>query len=749
MENEGQIVNRNDASSEPDRDTPRAWQKYWTDEMSAADKRFRKYRRQGNAITRRFLDERSSYSYGGDDVAINSSSHGLSRLNLFWQNVDTQMSMLYGSVPKIDVSREHQDPDDDVARVASLLVQRILSADISDSGKDLSTTLRACLQDRLLPGMGIAKVRYEMDSEMVKNPDTLGFEEQPEIEVVTDERAPIDYVHWQDARWGWGRTWAEIPWWGFRSYLTFEEAKKRFGEKNADKLEYKNQVPTGEEGKDENSDRDLHDNVMKAEVWEFWRIADRTVHFWSKGCGVLLDKKSDPLQLDGFWPMPRPMIANVTTSLFMPKADFTMAQDLYNEIDELNTRIRMITKAIKVVGVYDKAAGASVGRMLKEGYENDLIPVDNWAMFAEKGGLKGTIDWFPVQDVTQTLETLKRGLNETIGLLNEITGLSNLIRGANTDQYTSDGTNQLTAKFGSIRIQALQEEFARFASELEGLKAEVVSKHFTVKSIARHSNAQFIPAADQDKIMAALELIQSPELRFRVNIKPESIAMVDYAQLKSERTEFLTAMATYLQSAQAVVANVGPQATPILMEMLKWGMAGFKGSDVLEGSMDRAIEMANQQAQQPQQDQGAQDGQVKLQIEQIKGQNIQMKAQMEMQKQQAKQQGDMQQMQMKIQLEMAKIKADQQADMSIEQQAHLNKLEQIDRELSANLQEIQANMAKEIRVEEVQSEMAIAEETVEHANAMQQQAAEHADIIEQLMTDASIVMSQQSGAEDA
>ena len=87
---ENQDYSRNDAASEPEKDTPRAWQKYWTDEMSAADKRFRSYRRQGNAITRRFLDERSSHAYGGEDISVNSYTAGMSRLNLFWQNVTTK-----------------------------------------------------------------------------------------------------------------------------------------------------------------------------------------------------------------------------------------------------------------------------------------------------------------------------------------------------------------------------------------------------------------------------------------------------------------------------------------------------------------------------------------------------------------------------------------------------------------------------------------------------------------------------------
>jgi hypothetical protein len=93
--------------------------------------------------------------------------------------------------------------------------------------------------------------------------------------------------------------------------------------------------------------------------------------------------------------------------------------------------------------------------------------------------------------------------------------------------------------------------------------------------------------------------------------------MIDYAQLKAERTEFLTAMATYLQSAMTAVKSV-PGSLPTLLELLKWGMVGFKGSDVLEGTMDRAIQQAKDAP--PAQDEGGGAEAMKMQIEQMRQQ---------------------------------------------------------------------------------------------------------------------------------
>ena len=685
-----------DISSEasPEEKTPRGWHKYWSKEMTAAEKRNRDFVKNGNEVNAIFLDE-DSHQY--EDVR--------SRLNLFYTNVATTQAMLYGNTPQIDVSREHADPDDDIARVASVLYERMLKN--GDAEEPLAAALKHSLQDRLIPGLGQARVRYTFESEKIQamDPETMEVVDQ---EQTTNEDVPVDYVHWQDYRWGWTRTWKDMPWMAYRSYLDQEAVKERFGEKISKNLEYKNQLPSGQSKDDATYDSDQENNIQKAEIWEIWCKKTKKVYWWSYGADLILDVKDDPLGLEGFWPSPRPMTANLTTSLFVPKSDYLMHQDLYRETDVLYARIVIITRAVKVVGVYDKSATDSVGRMLKEGVENDLIPVDNWAMFGEKGGLQGTIDWFPVQEVVGVLATLQQALNSTIELLSQTTGMSDLLRGANTDQYTSDGTNQLTAKFGSIRIQELQDEFARFASDLQALKAEVIGKHYSPPSIIQQSNAQFMPEADRDKVMPAVQLMQSPDIKWRVDIRPESLAMIDYAQLKQERTEFLNAMATYIQSAQAAVKQI-PGSLPVMLEMLKWGMAGFKGSDMLEGTMDTAIEMAKK-APPPGQDDGKQQ---------------QMQMQMEMQKIQAKAQADMQVAQAKMQGELQKIQMDNQATMQEQQQKANGDLQKIAADLQADLQVIRAKMEADTARETTQSTMQDAENAASHQYQLTENAQDH------------------------
>jgi hypothetical protein len=704
-------------NAQPTEKTPAQWAAFWEKELTAARKRLDIFTRQGNGTVARFRN----ISGATDDQTLSDNPGGnMNSLNLFWSNITTLQSMLYGQEPTIDVSREHHDPDDDIARVACVLYQRILQADVTASGEDFPTALKAALQDRLLPGLGVCRVSYQMAT------STTTIAGAP-TQQVDFENASVDYVHWQDFIWGWCRTWSEMPWQGFRSYLTKKEAAKRFGAEKARALEYINQTPSGDKEQGVATDGAQRNNVQKAEIWELWNKQDKTVYWWSPGVDLILDAKPDPLQLAGFWPIPRPMTANLTTSLYLPKPDYCLAQDLYNEVDILQIRISNITRACKVVGVYDASEETSVGRMLTEGLENQLIPVQSWAMFGEKGGLEGAIDWFPLQDVVGTLNQLIQVRDQTIGLLHEVTGMSDILRGGNTDQYTSDGTNQLKAKFGSIRVQCLQDEFARFASDLSAMKAEIISKHYRPDSIIRQSSAEYLPEPDKPKVADAIKLMQSPDVKWRVNIRPESIAMIDYAQLKSERTEYLTAMATFIQSANSMVTAVPPEAQPkvlaLMFQFMQFGMVGFKGSDYMEGILDQAIDEAKNMPPPKEKD----DGKAQADM-----QKMQMQMQMEMQKIQAKSQADLQLIQAKNQAELQKLQMDGQNDLRAIQAKAQADNQKILTDLQADLKIIATKLNADLQVEQAQSTFAIAEKQTEHANAMQLEAATHADAMAQI-----------------
>ena len=327
---------------------------YWSAELTASGKARKNWHKQGARIVRRFLDTRDGQDQTG--------TQGQQRLNLFNSNIVTMMSMLYGNLPKVDVSRRFADPNDDVSRVAAEMIERLLNNDIEENGEDYNSVLRATLEDRLLAGLGVARVRYEVETQITEAEilDESGAMIQAAKEEVVFEDAPIDYVHWQDVLWGWARTWKDVNWLAYRSWMNKDEVTARFGAEIANELEYKRQTVNEE---DDTSDTDTQSVWQKAEIWEVWDKVTRKVCWVCLGYDKILDSKDDPLQLTNFFPSPPFFIANPTTSLYQPTPDFHLARDLYNEIDVLQTRINIITQAVEVVGVYDSEAGDSIGQV--------------------------------------------------------------------------------------------------------------------------------------------------------------------------------------------------------------------------------------------------------------------------------------------------------------------------------------------------------------------------------------------------
>jgi hypothetical protein len=620
--------------------TPQGWQRRWLTELSAAKKAAKKWQESGKRITKVYLDERS------DDPYMRST-----RLNIFSANINTLRAMMFGNVPRVEVSRRYEDANDDVARVAAEMVERIANADV---GKQFSYAIGGALDDRLLIGLGCARVAYEASFETIQEPPFMSDDGQTELapgyetERKTHEAAPVYYVNWRDVLWSPARTWDEVRWIGFRNYLTRDQCIERFGETIGENVPLGTTKRTFLKGGIED------DPWQKAEVWEIWCLEHRTVYWICEGMDVICDAKEDPLGLKEFFPCPQFMIANATSQQYAPRADYILAQDQYDELNQVTTRITMLEKAIKVVGVYDKSADG-VQRMLTELCDNELVPVDNWAMFAEKGGIKGQVDWLPIEEVAKALQILRDYRTELVNLLYQVTGMSDILRGSTVQGETATAQS-IKAKFASTRVQAQQDDFARFATDLQRLRIEVIALHFDDATIVEQSNMEQTP--DAPYIPQALQMLRELDA-FRVSIKSETLAAQDMAALRQEKSEFIQGLSAFLTAAQPLVEKY-PGAAPTLLEMLKWAMTGFKGASSIEGVLDKAIANLQQNPPPPQPD----PAEAKMKAAQA---TQQMKLQGDQQREQMKSVAKGQEIQMQTRADLVRINAETQAELKKQQ----------------------------------------------------------------------------------
>lgn len=641
----------------------------WQREITQAIEDKKKFHERGVRVTRKYLDERG---------AAETPNRWF---NVFYANTNILKASLYARLPSPQVSRQFQDYSDEIARVAALIVQRAITQDLDDPRDTFNSMMHCTVQDRLVPGLGQAWLRLETDTEDISptditaQPDTETEEvgetsDAESLQRVTDQRVCVDYVYWRDFLWSPCRVWDERRWVARRVYMDKQELAKRFGDEKANACAVETRPESGTEKYNESNVLPKDEIIKKAEVWEIWERSTRKVYWYTKGYDKLLDERDDPLGLVGFEPCPRPMLANISTSNTVPRPDYYMIQDQYMELDTINNRISLLVQACKVAGVYDKGQPGIV-RLLQEGNDNLLIPVDNWAMFAEKNGLKGQIDWLPLETIVQALNQLNMARETIKAQIYELTGISDIVRGASKASETL-GAQQIKAQFAGVRIENLQAEVARFAGEVLRIKAEMIVKHFTPELLLKKSNIMATGEGNVEYVGPAMELLASDEgFEWRISIATDSMAQVDYQAEKADRTEFLTSVSGFMRQALPIVQAI-PESKAMIVGMLKWGVAGFKKAEEIEGMLDKELDalMKPQPPEPPPPDPALIKAQADAQARQQQAQLDQQKAEREMQQDQQKVMLELQKEERKAQLEEQRMMM----EMSFERQRQESEL---------------------------------------------------------------------------
>lgn len=568
---------------------------WWSSELSKAEKELdQKWRDSATKVVARYLDDRSD-----SDISLVSDTQDR-RYNIFWSNVQILKAALYANPPKPVVKRAHDDPKDPIARTAALILQRMLVNDLTQDNSEEHTNIQLAVEDRLIPGMGQLWVRYDVETEEFTQPAVIDPITQQEIfpaqkgERIVDEKVEVDYVHWNDFLWSPSRVWCEVWWVARRVWMKKKKFIKRFGQEKFDELKAQ-----AESAKDSlNYPKGFQLN--RIEVWEVWCENTGKAYWINRQLNMMLEERDVPLDLDGFFPCPPMLLATHTTNSLIPRPDYVMIQDQYSELDDLNSRISSLTKALRVVGVYNSASKEL--QNLLTGTELRMIPVDEWALFAESGGIKGAVDWFPVEVVASVLEKLMVQRQGVIQQIYELTSISDIMRGVSQARETAKAQT-LKAQYSSVRLQLSQQEVAKFVCSVLRIKAQVIAKNFQPETIIKRSNIMMTESAPFAQ--AAIELIKNGELsEYRIVVSEESLSLADYNAERETRVAFLTAIGQFLSQA-GQMAQAYPAALPYLLRMISWVAAGFRGADDMQAVLDEAFQAAVSAPPRPQGEGGA------------------------------------------------------------------------------------------------------------------------------------------------
>ncbi len=475
--------------------TPERAVRRWLMEIKLADKREKDWRKEARELLQTYRGETSKRN----------------NFNILWSNTEVLRPALYNSTPKPDVRRRFRQKDT-LGTAVSEVLERGLSYCVD--AYDLDNCVQGDVLDSLLPGRAVSRVRYIPKYKGAGKPNDMPAKKEAEetphpgeafeghTEEVEYEQALCEHVQWDDFLHGPGKVWEEVPWVGFRQRLTKDDLIGMFGEETAKAIQL-NDVDDSDVNSPHNDD--LKEVFKRAELWEIWDRDSGKVFFVNESYKKDLlypkpvadgDKPGEPpLRMKGFFPCPRPLSMVEDTGSLVPIPLYELYRKQAQELDKISGRINKIIDACRVRFVHDSTLTEL--KALMDADDNVGVPAECARSWMANGGIDKAIWWMPVDQIAKVLNELYQAREACKQVIYEITGLSDILRGA-TDPNETLGAQKMKANSASLRLQRMQREVQRYVRDLVRLLGEVIGEHFSYETLAKMTGLSF-PTAQQKK----------------------------------------------------------------------------------------------------------------------------------------------------------------------------------------------------------------------------------------------------------
>lgn len=622
----------------------------WMERIRAAEKREEDWMKDAEAAEKAYSCDRNSKGEGK-----------LYDFNILHSNVETIVPAIFNSTPVADVrsrntlpdvqmpdppqAQEGQQPDPRAvqqyqAQVQAAqkaqqqikavkdyasMIERAITVQIDDN--KLDTEVESCAQDSFLSGRGIVRVRLHVDDDG-KN-----------------ERLSYEAVSWRDYRRGPAKRWEDRPWEAFRHSMPREELE-RFGDPELIQTQT-------DPAKAVKADDDEDDII----VWEIWcKEPERYVKFVRESDGMIIKKEPDPLGLTGFFPIANPVQPISLTGKLMPVCPFTVYKKLADELDLCTKRINAIMKGLKVKG--GVAGDAADIETLAQADDNELVVLKNLEGLAQTKGLEGAILWWPVEKAIAVLKELYVQRDQIKQAIYELTGISDIVRGASNAGETATA-QQIKTQWGSLRIQKMQRLISRLVRDLFIISAEIITTKFSPETLQLMTGIQITPLIQtlmRQKVLAY----------YRVDVESDSTVKADTQRIKGEMSEFMGGTGQYFSVMAPLVQTDPGMAKPVAQIYSAFARNWNLGKQA-EDALDELTNMAEQAGKKPKPnpEQEKLKGEMALKQQQMQMDGQKMQAEMQMKREAL--QAEMASKERETQLKMAENAGDVQTKREIAQ----------------------------------------------------------------------------------
>lgn len=442
----------------------KAFVKYWLGECNDALKREKNYRKLGQESVNLY----------------EAKTPDTTPFAILYSNVETLTPAVYNSRPIPIVTRRYKDADP-VGKAVAEVSTRSLKFLIDTEGSDYDTfddLIASAVLDGVVTNRGLTRFRYTENSGTSYMPECVYGEA----------------VRWDKFFHGYARTWKKVPWIGFQWDMSKDELKKNFPNISFDEKA----LDKAEDPEEKAENKDELTGVKVFPVYELWDKKSKKVIFISP-CHTDAPLKivDDPLKLSVFFPIPKPMNFMRKITTLIPTPLYQQYRSQAAELNELTRRLKAIIKAIKFRGFYNSTV-EGIAKVL-EAEDNELIPAENMQALGENPSTDKLIWTVPVNELVQTAQALYDQRQQCKQTIYEITGISDILRGASVASETATAQN-IKNQWGTLRLKKMQKEVQRYCREALAIMLEIAAAQFEQQTFQQMTGLMFLTNEEKQKL---------------------------------------------------------------------------------------------------------------------------------------------------------------------------------------------------------------------------------------------------------
>jgi len=376
---------------------------------------------------------------------------------IFWSNTQTLKPLLFSKLPKVNITQSFFK-DDEISRIASEVIERLITYLLKESNAE--NQIEKIRDAYLIQGIGIPRIVFVPPEPIEsKKKKTIKNEEGKEIETEEEETFydvdeekksfKLEFVDYQHFLKSTEKEWERVRWIAFKKYYSRVELIDHFGEEIGKKVKMSNT-------KFEHLPQQEQENEIfqLCEVWEIWDKENQICHFITfAGEGAVLNSEKEFYNLKNFFPIPMPMGLNENRSL-LPSPLYKQYKNLAEDLSRLHDRIVNLTDQAKFTGAYTSFAEQKDIENIMNGEDGEFSALQTTANIDDARKL---IVFKPLTEIANTITILRNEKTQLKIDIQEITGLSDILRGATVASETATA-QQLKGNFAISRIQPLQKE---------------------------------------------------------------------------------------------------------------------------------------------------------------------------------------------------------------------------------------------------------------------------------------------------